>query len=102
MPDVLAWKDFHSGIPHRSAPAVVRSTTAGFDVRPVIERKRPLICGPLVKLPGIEPPRSATWTPYRSAAALSLVTTALTVAGYQVAFFRAVRMPSAISPSAIA
>jgi hypothetical protein len=40
--------------------------------------------------------------PYTSAAALSLIVTALIVAGNQRVFPRAVGMPSAISPSAIA
>ena len=45
---------------------------------------------------------AADTTRYTSAAALSLVTTALTVAGYQRVLPREVAMPSAINPSAIA
>jgi hypothetical protein len=41
-------------------------------------------------------------SPARRAAALSLSTNALTVAGYQRAVPRAVRIPSAMSPSVIA
>jgi hypothetical protein len=95
----------------RSLPIKFSNLVSAFER---LDRQRsnaegPLISGISVELSGIEI-AAAQWLPsglilcarYASAAALSLLVTALIVAGNQRVFPRAVGIPSSINPSAIA